>query len=65
MPGSNLEHQHDAVLPVGDAELAGFLQEQRDGDLMRAADHEARPTVQRIEWFLETSCGSLRRRRLE
>ena len=49
MLGWRLEHQHDAELPVGDAERAGFLQKQRHGNLVRAADHEARPAVQRIE----------------
>jgi hypothetical protein len=43
------KHQHDAVLPVGDAKLAGFLQEHRHGNLVRAADHEAGSSIQLIE----------------
>ena len=43
------KHEHNAVLPVGDAECAGLLQEHRHGNLVRAADHEAGPAVELIE----------------
>src|SRR5215468_12543900 len=47
--GPVLEREQDAVLPVGDAEFAGFLEEERDSNLVRAANHEPGPPVEVFE----------------
>ena len=47
--GLALDQEQDAVLGGRDAELAGLLQEQRHGDLVRPPDHEAGPAVELFE----------------
>ena len=58
MPGLVLEHEQNAVLRVGDAELAGFLQEQRHRDLVRAPDHEAGAAIEFVERIVQASLAS-------
>ena len=40
-----LEHEQDAVLGIGHSKVAGFLNEQRDRNLVHAPDHETRTSI--------------------
>jgi hypothetical protein len=51
-----LEHEQDAVLSVGHAQLAGFLDEQRHGNLVHAPDHEARTSIQLFQRIVLRGC---------